>query len=513
MWIEQRRQQHRVYWRTGARTKDYEPFPTLEAARTFVALCREHGRDLVVATHRAQTRAPGGAPRPGGSIRGASTTTEATAATPGIVRPVAMPALAAGLRAPIPVGVTLPWLGEQYVASGNKGNENTRADYARDLERYVLPYFGDVDIALVMTRPLPTRDGQSWPCPTVAGWKSWLAQQPRHDRDGLPIEGTLLADKTRRNVESLLAQVFNFAVDFDPQPLLHRNPCTALGLTAVDAKECVWLERRAAELLLAHLDPYFVPLVQFLLATGVRWGEAAALQVKDVHLGDGTEQDPPWVYVHKTWKRIGKRGTKAAGNTGRGKYVWGRGRTKTRASRRRITLTQAVGASLQPLVVGRDPQASVFTMTGGGVLHNNNFTQRYLIPALEAAREALARMHATATPQERARLPLEIPEIRPHAFRHTHAAWLLSAGRSELEVQRRLGHADSATTRKVYGHLTMEASLETLRFLEEYLAPLMVFGHEAVVTAAEDPTLDQVDAVDADLPLVNAEDEDEVLAA
>ena len=44
----------------------------------------------------------------------------------------------------------------------------------------------------------------------------WLAEQPRHDRHGEPIAGTRLAAKTRRNIESLLSQVFNFALAYDP---------------------------------------------------------------------------------------------------------------------------------------------------------------------------------------------------------------------------------------------------------------------------------------------------------
>jgi len=117
----------------------------------------------------------------------------------------------------------LAWLGGQYVTSGNRGNANTRSDYRRDLDRYVYPYFrweaaGDVDIAMIMTRPLPTLDGADWPWPTIAGWKTWLGKQPRHDRDGKPIAASLLADKTRRNIESLLSQVFNFALGYDPLP-------------------------------------------------------------------------------------------------------------------------------------------------------------------------------------------------------------------------------------------------------------------------------------------------------
>ena len=49
--------------------------------------------------------------------------------------------LAAGLVRPVPVGITIAWLGEQYVSSGNEGNDNTRSDYRRDLERYAYPFF------------------------------------------------------------------------------------------------------------------------------------------------------------------------------------------------------------------------------------------------------------------------------------------------------------------------------------------------------------------------------------
>ena len=62
-------------------------------------------------------------------------------------------------------------------------------------------------------------------------------------------------------------------------------------------------------------------------------------------------------------------------------------------------------------------------------MHNSNFTVRYRIPALQGARDALSVLQAAATAAEGlAQLPLKIPEIRPHVFRHTNAAWLLSAG-------------------------------------------------------------------------------------
>ncbi|MEP7192882.1 MAG: site-specific integrase [Actinomycetota bacterium] len=505
MWHEKRDQQHRAYWRKPGGGRDYEPFSTELEVRTFISLCKRYGRAQVVARHRARAS-------------DASVTMVSAPASP-VEHDTAVPALAAGLSAPVPAGISLAWLGEQYVSSGNKGNDNTRADYRRDLTRYVLPFFGgradgDVDIAMVMTRPLPTASGSPWPWPTITAWKQWLADQPRHDRHGEPIAGTRLAEKTRRNIESLLAQLFNFALAYDPQPLLGRNPCTTLGLIRAEQDECVWLELAAARLLLKHLDPWYFLLVTFLLATGVGWGEAAALQVKDIHLGDGTDADPPYVLVHKTWKRIGKAGTRTKTDSRRrrkdAKFVWGRGRTKTDAGRRRITLTQGIRKQLLPLLARRDPQAPVFTAKGGGILHNSNFTGRSLKPALAAARTDLALLRADAPDaQALARLPLEIPDIRPHAFRHTNAAWLLSAGVPEGEVQRRLGHADPMTTRRLYGHITREASQATLRFLEDHFAPLMLIGRGAV-TAAEDASIDAIDAIDAALPLVDDDDlEDE----
>jgi len=56
--------------------------------------------------------------------------------------------------------------------------------------------------------------------------------------------------------------------------------------------------------------------------------------------------------------------------------------------------------------------------------------------------------------------------------------------------------------------VTREVSKATLRFLEGLLAPLMVLGHGAVVTAAENSRLDDdVDQIDAALPVVEADDD------
>jgi hypothetical protein len=92
MWIEQRRQQHRVYWRKPGGGKDYEAFPSGDEAAAFVRLCREHGREHGREQVLARWR-----------------TAEPTE-----------PVSEAAAADPAPAGVSLRWLAEQYLASGTR---------------------------------------------------------------------------------------------------------------------------------------------------------------------------------------------------------------------------------------------------------------------------------------------------------------------------------------------------------------------------------------------------------
>ena len=64
------------------------------------------------------------------------------------------------------------------------------------------------------------------------------------------------------------------------------------------------------------------------------------------------------------------------------------------------------------------------------------------------------------------------------------------------------------TTTRLYGHITREASTATLTFLKKHFAPLMLI-ERGVVTAAEDASIDQIDAIDAALPLVDDDDRED----
>jgi hypothetical protein len=95
MWTEKRRQQHRAYWLKQAGGKDYEAFPTEWQARAFIALCKALGRDQIVAHHRARATGTAG-----------PTATTASTSTTSQRQTITVPALAAGLTAPVPGGIT-----------------------------------------------------------------------------------------------------------------------------------------------------------------------------------------------------------------------------------------------------------------------------------------------------------------------------------------------------------------------------------------------------------------------
>ena len=44
-------------------------------------------------------------------------------------------------------------------------------------------------------------------------------------------------------------------------------------------------------------------------------------------------------------------------------------------------------------------------------------------------------------------------EITFHSLRHTHASWLIANGCDLKTLSERMGHADEATTLRIYGHL------------------------------------------------------------
>lgn len=252
------------------------------------------------------------------------------------------------------------------------------------------------------------------------------------------------SDKTIANAHGLLAGIMNGAViDGHAQ----RSPCMGVRLPRSSEHtktEHRYLSHAEFHVLRAAIAPHFLPLLDTLAGTGMRWGEAEALQVKSF--------DPRAANIKIT----------RAAKWNAGKSVREFGPPKTPKSRRTISLPPEVVAALLPLTEGKHRDDLLFTMPRGGQLRHATFHHRYWVPAIRAAE-------------------LDEPRLRIHDLRHSHVAWLLSSGEVHLPViQARLGHESITTTVDTYGHLLPETQAAAAS------AASLVFGGTAFPTAARE---------------------------
>jgi integrase len=173
-----------------------------------------------------------------------------------------------------------------------------------------------------------------------------------------------------------------------------------------------------------------------LVGSGLRYSEATALQVKHVDL----LAPVCTVRVAQAWKRLPDSSYRLE-------------EPKTRRSRRTVTVSDEVRDVLITRCAGKDSADLVFTTVGGAQLKNARFSTYYWKPAVKRAQaEGLEK------------------SPRVHDLRHTHAAWLIAAGRPLPSIQRRLGHESITTTVDTYGHLLPEVDAGDLLALSEALS-------------------------------------------
>jgi integrase len=276
----------------------------------------------------------------------------------------------------------------------------------------------------------------------VADWVRLEEKGEEEPADGRPRRP---ADpKSIRNRHGLLFCVMQAAVDSKRQQLRTDNPCKGTRLPRVDdhvEEEMCFLERDEYARVAAEItDPAARLVADWLVGTGMRWGEASALQVRDCNL----TAVRPFVDVHRAWK-------KAKAGSVESFFL---GPPKTKKARRRIFLTPDQADVVRQQVAGMMPETFVFRAAQGGHWRHSNFYHRKWQPAVRAA-------VAKGLPKR--------PRI--HDLRHTHVAWLIN-GRIPLPaIQLRLGHESIQTTIDRYGHLVDEMADEVLAAVAAAMAP------------------------------------------
>jgi|LakMenEpi03Aug12_release.lakeMendotaPanAssembly.Ray.scaffolds.fasta_scaffold91569_1 integrase len=192
---------------------------------------------------------------------------------------------------------------------------------------------------------------------------------------------------------------------------LNRNVAEGVSIPRLKPKEKQALSLNQLRALAEECGD-FKSLVLFAGTTGLRWGEIAALQCKDISVLNRT------VFVGKAYSS-GLKGEKILGGT------------KTHQNRT-VPLTKEIVLLLEKLVENKGPETHLFQMPGYGSLDYNNFMTRVFRPAVVRA---------------------GLQGVGFHSLRHTTASLLISQGTPVTAVSKILGHASTQMTLDVYGHL------------------------------------------------------------
>ena len=283
------------------------------------------------------------------------------------------------------------------------------------------------------------------------------------DNRVIEIDGVKLS--TADNIQTILHQVLQMAVDdnyirINPSD----NALKELKLSHnYDSDKRMALTVEQQRLLMSYLDKnemfrHWRPIITVMLGTGMRAGEVTGLRWKDVDLENGTiDVNHTLVFYNKNHKQT------YAINT-----------PKTPSSIRTIPMLDSVkeafleekrnqeesGLYCKSIIDGY--QDFVFCNRFGEVLNLgviNKALRRIMVDCNEKVWEK----------HEGDEMPLLLPRISCHSFRHTYATRLCESGMNIKVIQGLLGHSDISTTMNIYVDVTKELRDMAMDDLAKYL--------------------------------------------
>lgn len=289
--------------------------------------------------------------------------------------------------------------------------------------------------------------------------QTYDATVTRLNRHIMPTLGNMKVDKiTASDIQMLINRLSKYYVNYTAVRSVIRKVLqqgVLLGLIDYNSARDIILPRKQpnAKKKVKFIDPsdlksflehletsqhkrynlYFdAVLYQLLLSTGLRIGEACALEWGDIDLENGT------IAINKTYNKNLKFLSTA----------------KTQSGNRVISVDKK---TLRSLKLYQMRQRQLFNEVGALVSEVvfATPTRKYF--------NASVRQSALDTRCKEA----GIERFTFHAFRHTHASLLLNAGISYKELQYRLGHANISMTLDTYGHLSKDKEKEAVLYYEK----------------------------------------------
>ncbi len=283
----------------------------------------------------------------------------------------------------------------------------TQRRYERDLEVHILPTLGGIPLVSL----------------TRADVQTWVRTQSDSEASA----------KTVKNRHGVLSTMLDSAVQ---DGIIPTNPAKGLGPSLSSThRDMTFLTPQEWHLLARCIPAGLMhDFALFLVATGARFGEAAAVTVDQVQTGHNLS-----VRIDRAWKR-------QADGTYKVEHP------KSRRAVRQVDVPEELRHALTSRTTDRPSKALLWERAPG-----RRVTQSHFWRAFRAAVTAAEQLGLGKHP-------------RVHDLRHTCASWLIDAGVSLPEIQRQLGHESIQTTVDRYGHL-MPADGRVARAMQDRLAP------------------------------------------
>ena len=242
----------------------------------------------------------------------------------------------------------------------------------------------------------------------------------------VPVEGkaanTLGRPLGKRSIEqqlSVLNAIFRYAVRHKK---MMRNPVPEVEISkTATKKKIVPLEpEEVRALLMAANHEEEETLFLLLSATGLRLGEALALQIDDF-----LEKDQK-LRIERTLTKVGGKTTVSSNG-------------KTRSATRELKVSDHLAMRIKRQIKRAEIRCEkervklLFPNTRGRIQGESNFRNRVFIPALKRAGISL--------------------ETTPHTLRHTFASQCIARNLPATQIAYYLGHANPQTTMTIYAHI------------------------------------------------------------
>lgn len=221
--------------------------------------------------------------------------------------------------------------------------------------------------------------------------------------------------------------------------MIFDNPCRRVTLPKNKRKEAAFLDEDQALRMLDALSSESIQhqaIVKLLLFTGMRRAELCGLQWSDV------DWEHSMLYIRRSSLYL----------SGKGVF---KDETKNETSQRCIKISADL---LDILRLHRAEQNKRRLQLGNRWQESERiFTGQFGTPIRPDVITAWVHKFTSR---------LGMPEIHTHSLRHTNASLLIAAGTNLPTVAKRLGHADTTTTSRIYAHAIKsadEAAADTLQ--------------------------------------------------